>query len=285
MAALYTSSFLYRQYNLSEANFMGTTPAPRRDLALFLGGPGLFTLASVWLYQVHPWPAPIPAQGAVMQWAIAAPFLLAGALGVWLAPRIGCPSAPALNNGRAWGVLLGLSIGLGFLLGAEGLFLAEWPPSAHQYDLIARQSGIGAITTWVNVGLPWSIPHYFAAGVLLECLYRLAPIPVLVWLVSSVCFRGRWQGRTYWTVATLAAAQEPLLWLAGIVHGPLPLATSLFVAFNQLQSFAINLLEAAGLRRFGWPATIAFRIAYYAAARVFLPYLLSPHAVSYPGPH
>lgn len=171
------------------------------------------------------------------------------------------------------------------MLGAEGLFSSVWPPFAHLFEALARQSGITAIKTWVNVGLPWSIPHYVHASVLLECLYRLAPIPILTWLISTLALKGRGQAATFWSVGVFAAAQEPLLWMIGIVHGPLPPTVLLFAVFNAAQSFAINLLEVLGLRRLGWPAAIAFRIGYYAAARVFLPYLLSPHSVSYPGPH
>jgi hypothetical protein len=261
------------------------TPGLRRDLVLFLAGPALLTAAAATLYQIAPWPVPISAQAAILQWPLVAPLLAAGLVGVALASRIGCPPAAPLSDGRRWATLIGVSFAVGAALGAEGLAQSLWPPIAHQFDILARQSGNANVSTWVNVGLPWSIPHYLAASVLLECLYRLAPIPILTWLVSNVILRGRGQAQTYWTVAVLAAAQEPLLWGLGMVHTALAPTTATFVALSSGETFAINLLEAYGLRRFGWPAAIVFRLGYYAAARVFLPYLLSPHSVNYPGPH
>ncbi|HWF76206.1 MAG TPA: hypothetical protein VN694_03430, partial [Caulobacteraceae bacterium] len=141
------------------------------------------------------------------------------------------------------------------------------------------------IETWVNVGLPWSIPHYFAASVILESIYRLAPIPILTWLISRLVFRRRRDGATYWGVAIFASGMEPMLWGLGMLHAPLPFAASAFAWINMGETWAINLVEAYGFRRWGWPAVICFRFGFYAAARVFLPYALPPGSVMYPGPH
>jgi hypothetical protein len=258
---------------------------PRRDAAYFALGPGALTVLCALLWQTHPWPVPLPAQAAVLSWPLILPCLALGLLVVWLSSRIGCPSAPRANDGRRWLVITLWSTAIGAAVGAEALVQSLIPWIARQQDVIAAASGQPNILTWVNVGLPWSIPHYFAASVTLECLYRLAPIPIVTWLVSRLALRGRWQGATYWIVAAIACMQEPVLWGLGMLRSPLPATAAVFAWFSMAETWAINLLEAYGLRRWGWPAVILFRLGFYAAARIFLPYALSTHSVLYPGPH
>jgi hypothetical protein len=264
---------------------METAPHACRDAAYFLLGPGVLTLLCAALWQVHPWPVPLPAQAAVLGWSFLLPCLALGLLGVWLSSRIGCPSAPRLGDGRRWAGIVLASAAVGAAIGAEGLAQSLVPWVAHQQDVLAAASGQPNIAAWVNVGLPWSIPHYFAASVILECVFRLAPIPILTWLIGALLLRGRWIGETYWAIAAVACALEPALWGLGMLRSPLPALTTAFAWVNMGETWAINLLEAYGFRRWGWPAVILFRLGFYAAARVFLPYALSPHSVLYPGPH
>jgi hypothetical protein len=260
-------------------------PAPRRDAAYFALGPGLATLICATLWRIHPWPVPIPAQAAIFDWRLLVPSLALGLLGVWLSSRIGCPSAPPLGDWRRWAQIVLWSGAIGAALGVEGLVQSLVPWVARQQGVLAADSGQPNIASWVNVGLPWSIPHYFAASVVLECIYRLAPIPILAWLISRLVFRRRWEGVTFWGVAAFASALEPLLWGLGMLRVSLPLATGAFASLSMAETWAINLVEAYGFRRWGWPAVICFRLGYYAAARIFLPYALAPHSVMYPGPH
>ena len=160
------------------------------------------------------------------------PVLVAGAIGVGLSSRFGCRSAPPLADGRDRAGLLAISCGVGFAAGLYQLFQSVWPPFAHQVEILDRQSGMPALAAWVNVGLPWSIPHYFVGSVGLEILYRLAPIPILTWLISNLALRGRGQAATFWSVGVLAAFLEPLTSLLITVRGPLPAATLAFELFD-----------------------------------------------------
>lgn len=259
--------------------------ASTRDVLYFALGPGLLAISCAALWQVSPWPVPLPAQAAVFHWSVLLPCLALGLLGIWLSSRIGCPSAPPLSDLRRWAVILLWSGGVGAALGLEGLGQSLVPWIARQQDVLAAASGQPNIQTWVNVALPWSIPHYFAASVILECVYRLAPIPILTWLIWRLAFRRRWQGATYWGVAIFAAALEPALWGLGMLRSPLALAAGAFAAVTMAETWAINLVEVYGLRRWGWPAVILFRFGFYAAARILLPYALPAHSVMYPGPH
>jgi hypothetical protein len=45
----------------------------------------------------------------------------------------------------------------------------------------------------------------------IENTFLLLPLPPLLWLISGVLFRGRGQTPTFWALAVLSAAAEPLL--------------------------------------------------------------------------
>ena len=260
-------------------------PAPWRDAACFAVGPGLLAILCAVLWRVGPWPVPVPAQAAIFNWTVLLPCLALGLVGVSLSSRVGCPSAPPLRETRRWALIVLWSGGLGLALGAEGLGQSLVPWMARQQDVLAAASGQPNIQTWVNVALPWSIPHYFAGAVILECVFRLAPIPILTWLITRLAFRRRWEAATFWAVAIFASSLEPLFYALGMLRAPLPLAAGAFAWVTMAETWAINLVEAFGLRRWGWPAVICFRLGFYAAAHVFLPYALSPHSGLYPEPH
>ena len=62
-----------------------------------------------------------------------------------------------------------------------------------------------------TVAFPASLLVYSAGAIKWELLFLLFPVPALLWLVSGVALRGRAQARTFWVLAALAAALEPLL--------------------------------------------------------------------------
>jgi hypothetical protein len=49
--------------------------------------------------------------------------------------------------------------------------------------------------------------------------------------------------------------------------------------------FVVNVFEAVELRRYGWPAPILFRMAFYGVWHCFGPYFVSAQSMLYPGPH
>jgi hypothetical protein len=244
-----------------------------RDLLYFLIGPGLITVATAVAFHFGPWPVPVPSQGQIFQPLPVAVILALGAVGVVLAPRAGLPPAPSLADGERWREILlwSLAPGIGFgvaLFGVDAVFGVTTGA--------ARALGV----TWINVALPTSLAHYAAAGVLLECVYRLIPIPILTWLVSGVIFRRRGQTQVFWSLAVLTSLLEPASQIGGATGAINGALITLMIL-----TFAANLFEAAHLRRHGWPAPILFRIAFYGVWHCFGPYLLPPQSILYPGLH
>ncbi len=89
--------------------------------------------------------------------------------------------------------------------------------------------------------------------------YRLLPIPLLLWLVSNVALRGRWREQTFWVLAVLTSAIEPLSQETSVLpHGVL-----LFAGLFGL-GYAFNFAQAVFFRRSGFLASIVVRLGYYA---------------------
>lgn len=245
----------------------------RRDALYFILGPALITLAAVAAFQFHPWPVPLPSQAQLLQPAPAGVVLLLGLAGAWLSNRAGLPSAPSLRDGPRWRRLLIVAVGSGLVFG-----VALFGIDAATGLSVGAAKALGV--SWINVPAPQSLAHYGAAGVLLECIYRIFPIPLLMWLVARVMLKGRADGPVFWTLALLTSLIEPASNLALARPGAAAALGMLVVV-----AFAANLFEAFEFRRHGWPAPILFRLAFYGVWHCFGPYLVSTHSLLYPGIH
>jgi hypothetical protein len=114
-----------------------------------------------------------------------------------------------------------------------------------------------------NIDLPWSLLIYPGGAVIVECVYRLFPLPLLQWLIDGVLRRRRATAPVFWSLAVLTSLLEPL-------SQDLDLAKyGWFVAVAGFGiDFLLNLAQAAVLRRHGFTAAIALRIAFYAVWHV-----------------
>jgi hypothetical protein len=259
---------------------MSETSAPRRDLTYFLLGPAPASLLVAGLFHVAPWPTPLAAQAQTFAWPVTLGYLAVGALGAFLSSRVGCASAPRLADWRAWGKLLIWSLGAGLVIGLLDIAIYDLTPMGALLEAKDRSLGY----TWANVALPWSLGHYFHASVISECAFRLAAIIIPTWLIGRVLLRGRFEATIFWAFSVLAALIEPLekavllKRLPLVDLPPMDLAVSLLAVADQF-------VYAVLLRRFGWPAPILVRFAYYLLVRIFTPYLYPPGSEIYPGPH
>jgi hypothetical protein len=115
----------------------------------------------------------------------------------------------------------------------------------------------------VIVGFPGSLLVYSSGAIYLELLFLLAPVPLLLWLISTVAMRGHGQGSTFWALVVLSAAAEPLLQGFSVVLGAggtiAPLAIGLYTAHG----FAFNFGAAVLFRRYGLLAPVLVRLGNY----------------------
>ena len=190
----------------------------------------------------------VALQAAALSWPSLIVVGAAGWLGLFLSRRTGFPEwwDPRIS---ARGRLL-LPAGIG--LGAGILFLVV--ERLTNFEQIALASTGQAS---INVPFPGSLLFYPAGAIIAEILYRLAPLPLLLWLISNVVLRHRFQRQVFWVLAVLVSLLEPASQVMPFQGhaGLLVLLTSAI--------FAINLLEVWLFRRFGFLAPLTLRLAYY----------------------
>jgi len=227
-----------------------------------------------------PWPVALQAQAENFSWLITGWWLAVGVIAIALSSRISCPPAPPLSDGPGWRRVVVWGLGIGLIQGLEGVAKTATPMFGARYEALDRAAGF----TWGNVGLPWSIPHYFHASVLSECFFRFGVIVIPVWLLSTLLLKGRFQGVLFWTFAALGALIEPFEQTVLIKHMTFAGMTAVDIE-GSIEGILWQLIYAWTFRRFGWPAPILARFGWYLVYRVFAGYFFRPGSTMYPGPH
>jgi len=250
-----------------------TSSLTKRNVLYFVAGPALLTMAAVAAFQAQHWPVPIPSQAQLFQPVAVAVILVLGVIGVALSSRAGLPSALEASDAAGWRRLLFVSGGAGVVF---GIVLLGLDAATGLTAGAAKALGV----TWINVPLPQSLAHYGAAAVLLECVYRIIPITLFLWLIGRIILQGRGNTQVFWTLALLTSLIEPASQLALARPGAEAALIGLFVL-----TFAANVFEAREFRRHGWPAPVLFRLAFYGVWHCFGPYMLSEQSILYPGQH
>jgi hypothetical protein len=217
-----------------------------RSLVLFFGLVGYLVLVKLALILL-PQALRSPAQAAVFGWPWLAAWAALGSLGVWLSERTGFP--PAWEAGALRPKLIEPAVwGLGFGALALGTDAATGWAAA-----VAARMGLDSI----HIPFPASVLVYPGGAVIVEILYRLFPIPAILWLLSKVGVRGERQETAFWVLAILTSFVEPLGDLGLRQQG---LATMIVVF---AQDYALNFAQAAFFRKRGFLAAIVVRVAFY----------------------
>jgi hypothetical protein len=203
-------------------------------------------------------PIAIGPVAAIFTWQIIIIFGLLGLIGVWLADRTGF--MPALdsrvsNRQRYWIPLL---VGAG--IGAAASLL-DFVTKGTQF--IAANMGVESF----NTDYPLSLFVYTGGTVIVESLFRLFPLPVLLWLISYVVLKKRWQEQTFWALAILLALLEPLFQLIGqmtpeVMGNFWPFFVALFLPML-LTNYPMGVAQAYVFRRYGFLASFTLRMGFY----------------------
>lgn len=188
-------------------------------------------------------------QAAIFAWPALAIWAVLGFIGVWFAHKTGFPSAWDARLSNRQRLLIPIAIGLAYAV-FEVVF-----------DLLTGYSKFEIAlhhVAKINIDFPASVWIYSGGSVIIEVIYRLFLVPVLLWLISSVLLKGRWQTQVFWTLAILTSFIEPLTQdLDAIQLGVVMLAAVL------LKGFGRNFLQATLFRNYGFLAAILMRIAFY----------------------
>jgi hypothetical protein len=111
-----------------------------------------------------------------------------------------------------------------------------------------------------NPPWPGSVPFFTSGAIEVEVLYRLLPVSLLLWLVSSLLLRGRAQSQVFWVLAVLSSLLEPMDQDLRDLGTGAPVAQ---VGAGFAVDFALNFAQAVMFRRSGFLAAIVTRVAFY----------------------
>ena len=218
-----------------------------RPLATYLALMGFLVLVKLVL-TFFPEMFRSPAQAAVFRWRFLALWTLLGGIGVWFADRTGFPDP--LDERIPGRTRFAVPIAIGLALGALAV---ATDAATHWTRLVAAEMRLPSI----HIEFPASVLIYTGGAVIVEVLYRLFPIPLLLWLISGLILKGRGQEVTYWCLAVPLSSVEALGDLGLRKYGLVTMA-SVFA-----QDYALNLVQAWVFRRAGFLASILVRVAFY----------------------
>jgi hypothetical protein len=185
-------------------------------------------------------------------WLVHLLVTVVGLAAIWCMHRTGFPAAWDARVPARRRVLLPLLVGAGFGLLAIALELFS-----------GSLKKLEAATGPVTVAFPGSLLVYSSGAIYLELLFLIAPVSLLLWLISRVLLRGRAQTPTFWVLAVLSSAAEPGLQGAAVVAQAQGTIEPLAVALYAIHGFAFNFAAAALFRRYGLLAPILVRLGNY----------------------
>jgi hypothetical protein len=193
---------------------------------------------------------PTTASTGAFVWPVLVGVGLAGLAGIWLSDRTGFPSAWDARVSNRQRLLYPIAIGVGF-----GLLQVSIEELTHWIEFVKQLTGVSVF----NAAFPGSLLVYPGGAVVVEVFYRLLPIPLLLWLISSLALRGRAQIQVFWSLALLTSLIEPVTQtLLFLQAGAIALGTGEFAL-----QFAFNVTQAALFRRYGFFAAIVARWGMY----------------------
>ncbi len=147
--------------------------------------------------------AAIPSGGRPVEpdtWSTHLVFTLVGLATIWCMQRSGFPAAWDSRASARQRLLLPVLVGVAF-----GVFAILIDQITGATSILVAKMGRD-----FNVGFPGSLFVYTGGAIKLESLFRIIPIPIILWLGSSVLLKGREQNKIFWALAALTSAVEPV---------------------------------------------------------------------------
>src|SRR5688572_3739243 len=203
-------------------------------------------------------PIEIDAVAAIFGWDVIVTAGILGTVGLWIADRTGFMPAldPSISNRRRY--WMPLLVG-----GAIGTLASLLDLVTKGTQFIAENMGVSSF----NTEYPLSLFIYTSGTVVIEAIFRLFLFPVLLWLISYVVFKRRWQEQTFWVLILIFSFLEPLGQLTG------QMTPEVMENFGQffvmmflpmlLNNYPMGLAQAYLFRRYGFLASFMVRMGYY----------------------
>ncbi|WP_080240479.1 hypothetical protein [Spirosoma rigui] len=167
-----------------------------------------------------------------------------GGLGIWLGPQTGFADLLDWRVSAYERWTLPLLIGLGFAVADIAVFKRVLHPEP-----------ITGLMPFMQP-FPYSLLLFGSGALYTDCLYRLVPLPLLMWLIGRFLLRDERREQLFWALALLSSLVEPLEQL-------MP-DTPALMAYSFGTGYTMNLLQAMLFRRYGFGAGLAVRLGHYA---------------------
>jgi hypothetical protein len=173
----------------------------KTSILIFLGLMAYLVLVKLVVDRFYPEVFRAPSQAAVFGWTAIGIWTVLGLVGVLLSERTGFPALWDKRISNAQRLLVPALIGLGF-----GVIYVGWDMITGELKAAAIRHGIESI----NIVFPASVLIYPAGAIIVEILYRLAPLPILMWLISNLMLRKRYEKQVLVVLVILVSLFEPL---------------------------------------------------------------------------
>lgn len=221
----------------------------------------LFLIAVKIVFLLFPRAFPLAEQESAFHWATILIIALMGLVGLILSRRTGFPeiwSATVSNRQR---FLLPAIIGLVYGVITVAKDLSNPAP--------------------IHLKLPLSLVFYAYGATFLEMMLRLFAIPLLMWLISNVILRGRWQTTVFWLAVIVAALYEPLPYIREDLANASGMANLVVLVEWILQPlFLANVVSGWLFRKYGFLAPLTFRLSFYLVWHIIYGGLISTATLS-----
>lgn len=189
----------------------------------------------------------VQPQAALSSWPAVTVFVLLGFAGVWLSRQTGFPEIWDEGVSNQQRFLLPSLFGV-----VSGIALAVL------VNLIIQLPG------QIHIPFPTSVLYYTYGGIETEILFHLFPIPLFLWLISSVLLKNKWQEQAFWGVAIVLSLLEPLAQVGGALQmGALNDTLPVVVGLMFTMIYGVNLVSAYFFRRSGFLAPLVVRLSLY----------------------
>ena len=170
-------------------------------------------------------------------------MILLGGVGIWLAPRTGFPDLLDARIPDQQRFLCPFIIGLGF----AGADIAV-------FKLVMHPGPVTEMMPFMQP-FPYSVLLYGSGALYTDTLYRLIPIPVLMWVGGKLFLKDAKNEHLFWGLAVLTSLIEPIDQL--ITDSPE------LILYSFITGYAMNLLQVLYFRQSGFLAGLMIRFGHY----------------------
>jgi hypothetical protein len=187
-------------------------------------------------------------QAAVFEWKFLALWTILGWTGVVLSQKTGFPEPWNGGISNIHRILLPFLIGITLGILAIGTdWITGWT------HFVANKMHMRTI----HIDFPASLLIYPGGAIIVNIVYRIFPVPFLLWIISNLILKGRSRNKVFWILATLLSFVEPLgdIGLKELGYGTM---SAVFI-----QDYALNIIEMWLFRTLGFLAPIFMRIFFY----------------------